>query len=938
MRAPKPLLLLLLLPAALASAEGGFAGTFENADLRLTLAPSGAGLEGTLTIRGRDHAVRGSEKAGAFEGVFAANGKEFPLTARWNGDTLLVESGRSAFQLKRVAPPAPPPGPNPLEEVTGPPPAPPPPPATPDQVLGLLRDPCPAEPDPKREWTILVYLDSDNNLEGSMLVDLNEMEIGLPAESVTMLVLVDRAKGFDASDGDWTDARLYRVRNDPDLGRIGSTLLKQLGEINMGDPAVLEAFVEGGFRAFPARQRALLMSDHGGGWNVLCCDDDAPGATGRDTHLDIVETREAVERGLKSAGAGRLGIFGFDMCLMAQLELACEIAPIAEVMVASQAIEPGHGWPFDKLLPEFGRGTFGARRLGGEIVQAFDAFYDAAGDATTTLSALDLSLLPETLRALDALLGRIRPELTRHWTAVSRALYFGESYRDRSDFRSGPEGLNSLDLLDVLRRVQSGMEPFPAAAEMQALVGAMDRFVIAAKNNEKYRKSTGAAVYAPVAASGVNPDYRKTRFASACGWFPFLEELHALQARFTTPPVFSNARVVDGEGKPIQSVRPLSGARYAFDVEGNNIVWTEFWEGARDAATGGMRVTSKGFVFDPGWFERLSQARESPTHSIDTVMPIYRDGRNSLQDDCLGLVLVATNGEARAEIMLDAVNPDDAVVWKAPALLDQASIAKQPLEATIFFDAIWWDVASIVAEVPQPGGKKTYMRIPIDLLEEGARLTFLHDVVRPDGTITREKGATLDWKKGLKLMGDYPTPGERGAYFLSRTMGDVAAGCPVWYRAEPDRELAEWMQSWKQYKPEWVEGTWAHYVLMEKEGKTFLQPTGMTFEARRNAKNDALFDVEVKMADGTTSTQLWIPDLASIPHFRFVDVEKGRLTSAQVGISFIGEKEGKLRILSKLLGLYQMWVFEKTGGGPANVVEDESRLQPVEVPDPEPIR
>src|SRR5262249_12809777 len=54
-------------------------------------------------------------------------------------------------------------------------------------------------------WTVLAYLAGDNDLEGSLLGDLREMErVGSRPGSVEIIAQIDRAPGYDASRGDWT--------------------------------------------------------------------------------------------------------------------------------------------------------------------------------------------------------------------------------------------------------------------------------------------------------------------------------------------------------------------------------------------------------------------------------------------------------------------------------------------------------------------------------------------------------------------------------------------------------------------------------------------------------------------------------------------------------------------------------------------------------------
>jgi hypothetical protein len=48
----------------------------------------------------------------------------------------------------------------------------------------------------ERDWTLLVYIDGDNNLEPFALLDLNEMEAAYPGQNLEVLVLLDRAEGY----------------------------------------------------------------------------------------------------------------------------------------------------------------------------------------------------------------------------------------------------------------------------------------------------------------------------------------------------------------------------------------------------------------------------------------------------------------------------------------------------------------------------------------------------------------------------------------------------------------------------------------------------------------------------------------------------------------------------------------------------------------------
>ena len=74
-------------------------------------------------------------------------------------------------------------------------------------------------------WTVLVFMNGDNNLESYVHVDLNEIERARPGEGVNLLVQADRSTGYATNGGDWTGGRRYRIVPVIDLGSGWGTLV-----------------------------------------------------------------------------------------------------------------------------------------------------------------------------------------------------------------------------------------------------------------------------------------------------------------------------------------------------------------------------------------------------------------------------------------------------------------------------------------------------------------------------------------------------------------------------------------------------------------------------------------------------------------------------------------------------------------------------------------
>jgi hypothetical protein len=282
---------------------------------------------------------------------------------------------------------------------------------------------------PPAQWLVLAYLAGDNDLEGVLLGDLAEMErVGSRPGSVEILAQLDRAPGGSAADGDWRTARRYYVLKTTEPGRRRSRLIADLGETNTGDPRVLEDFIAFGVEHLPAKKTALILSNHGTGIYGPPEMDSARPATLRhrrrhffhptrerfdpargvaydDTSgdcLDNLELTRVLARAHKILGH-KVDVLGLDACLMTMLELAYQLRDHVEVLVGSEALEPGPGWPHDAILGSLTRRPeMTAAELGASIVSCYLQAYDRSGTEATQ-SAIALDRLDDLVTAVDTL-------------------------------------------------------------------------------------------------------------------------------------------------------------------------------------------------------------------------------------------------------------------------------------------------------------------------------------------------------------------------------------------------------------------------------------------------------------------------------------------------------------------------------------------------------
>jgi hypothetical protein len=274
------------------------------------------------------------------------------------------------------------------------------------------------------DWTFMVYLNADNNLEDAGIADFLEMaSVGSDA-NLNIVLYFDRIPGYDTSYGDWTDTRRGIVMpGDTPTASWGESI----GEKNMGDGATLTEFIDWGTTNYPAARYALILWNHGGGWrtpaallaaakaaktpaekeavladiraqlpSVAVGDADDPAAalaaevdkrvkaicwddTSGGDCLYTKEMQLAID-----AAADPMTLIGFDACLMNMIEVAYQIRNTgAEVMVGSEEVEPGDGWPYNTLLADLKADTtVTAAQLGTYIA---DRYYESYGDGTQSV-------------------------------------------------------------------------------------------------------------------------------------------------------------------------------------------------------------------------------------------------------------------------------------------------------------------------------------------------------------------------------------------------------------------------------------------------------------------------------------------------------------------------------------------------------------------------
>lgn len=453
----------------------------------------------------------------------------------------------------------------------------------------------PAGPAPTREpaaagaarWTVLVYLDGDNNLEADAMDDIREMAAVGSSDELKIVVQLDRISSSESWDddsaGDWEGTKRFLVERD--MEPTPDAALEDLGELNMGDQETLADFIAWGVNSYPADRYALIIWDHGASWLGIASDDTSEDA------ISLPELSAALATARDESGYGTFDLIGFDACLMAQLDVFQAIEPYGQVAVASAELEPNQGWAWDAWLGALADdpGQDGAA-IAQAIVDTYIESYEGSGSDDVTLSAFDLAQMGGLTQRLDALSGAMREDMARSYVPIAQARSFVSVYAPTS-----AEEFNAVDLGHFAALLPEQGAEGPVADAAAELLSAIGRARIANGAGAYHTDTSGISIYFPQISELYLDEYeRGSPLPGQTGWDEFLGEFHTAGTTEVTRPTIGDLQV-SGATVSTDSPVTLTGS-----LAGEDIAYVFWFIGIPNAARDTVDLIQVDFFYPPG--------------------------------------------------------------------------------------------------------------------------------------------------------------------------------------------------------------------------------------------------------------------------------------------------------------------------------------------------
>jgi len=390
-------------------------------------------------------------------------------------------------------------------------------------------------------WTFMVYLDADNNLETYGIIDFLEMSAIGSINGVNIVVQFDRIPQYTSSYGNWTDCNRYFITQ----GQTPTpeNAVENLGEVNMGDPNALVNFMVWAVQSYPADHYLLVLWNHGSGWKSAYTEE-VKGVCFDDTDGDYLTTDE-LELALATAEditGIKLDIIGFDACLMAMIEIAYQIRDYADIIVASEEVEPVDGWPYDAIISDLtSYPTMASSELATEIVVDYMASYsedDFVIQSAANLGLVTYTKIDDLVSVTSNLAQALLDELSTYENEIIQARQQTEEYFDST----------YIDLYDFAQQIHTLVSSANIRAAAEQVMSTLPANIIAEGHEVAHPNSHGLSIHFPQIITEYYPSYEDLAFARDTKWDEFFRALIGANIYDIAVNNTTTSKTVVGEG------------------------------------------------------------------------------------------------------------------------------------------------------------------------------------------------------------------------------------------------------------------------------------------------------------------------------------------------------------------------------------------------------
>lgn len=356
-----------------------------------------------------------------------------------------------------------------------------------------------------KDWTIMVYINNKNNLQRYGIKDVNEMEMVGSTDKIN--VVVELGAGPDSTSYSFKGTKRYYVTKDDNTSTLSSTMVQNLGKVDMGDYRHLIDFGKWAKASYPAKKYMLIVWNHGSGWEKSIGDVITKGISYDDESRNHINTPQ-LGQALKEIGG--VDVYGSDACLMGMAEVVYELKDSVTYIVGSEETEPGDGYTYNDLLaPLAAKPAMTPSELAKTAVTAYVNHYKAQGEGSTQ-AYVKTSAIDGFLTAVNDFAYALSQSGDK--AAVKNAISSAQSYAIS----------DNKDLYHFASLIVNSSSDANVKEKGQALMTYIKTKLIGANAySGNYSNSYGIAVYLPTYSIGSG--YDELQWAKYSNWDEFIK-------------------------------------------------------------------------------------------------------------------------------------------------------------------------------------------------------------------------------------------------------------------------------------------------------------------------------------------------------------------------------------------------------------------------------
>ncbi len=371
----------------------------------------------------------------------------------------------------------------------------------------------------KSTWTIMVYMNAANDLSYYSPINFEQMQSVANNPNVRIVVQWKQVPslGYPTQ---FNGTRRYLV-NYSTANSINSTLVQDLGSgVDMGVPQTLNSFIGWAQTYYPAQHYALVIWDHGNGWNR-----GPQNPSTRAVSYDF-ETGNAIQTWQlnQALGSYHFDILAWDASLMQMAEVADQIANNCTYIVGGEASPPGAGYPYNLVFGNFETNpTAPTLNLAKGFVDGMIQGYANTSGVEITQSVIDPTQLPGLMSSIKSLGSDLVANNNLGNTAWVNAI---DTVRNNSQAYSQSTTRYYRDLYDITTQLDgTGIMPAAITADDATVRAAIGKAVVYEQHNASVPNSHGisidfspSSVFTPEAT-----DYSNLQMNTDTNWGAWLQ-------------------------------------------------------------------------------------------------------------------------------------------------------------------------------------------------------------------------------------------------------------------------------------------------------------------------------------------------------------------------------------------------------------------------------